>query len=110
MPVGWGFCMSRTYRRKTRKPEEWVTSDYKRVDGVWQRVPYTGKQLKEEINKFHSDKGVGDFWPVPAWFRRDLNRLFRAKHKAEARRIHLQGDYEEYSFKPFKKDASWNWW
>lgn len=102
--------MSRTYRRKTRKPEEWVTHDYDRFDGVWQRVPYTGKKLKEEINKFHSDRGVGDSWPVPAWFRRELNRKFRAKSKAESRRILLQSDYDMYEFAPFKKDAAWLWW
>ena len=102
--------MSRTYRRKTRKPGRWTTTEYKQVDDVWQRVPYVGKQLEAEINKFHSDKGVGDFWPVPAWFRRDLNRLFRARAASESRRICLQGDYDEYSFKPFTKDASWNWW
>ena len=107
--------MSKTIRRKHEKAPYWHTSELVKIDpGKWtcKWVPLTGEKLKAGIRKYHSDTGVGYEWAgnTPAFFRRGLDRIKRAKCKQELRRINKQGDYEEYSFKPFKKDAAWFYW
>ena len=103
--------MSRTVRRKNYVPY-WVGTDWERIDGIFQRVKLEGKALQLELTKYHSDWGSGAYWVknAPAWFRRDKERLKRAKDRAEERRLLKQGDYEEYSFTPRRKDVGWDWW
>jgi len=62
------------------------------------------------ITKFHSDKGVGDVWPVPAWFRRMKERELRSKNNQELKRIIRTADYEDYNFIPYCKTIQWEWW
>ena len=104
--------MSRTKRRTNRKPPKWVTHKLLWQDKcpIWR--PLFGTELAKSINKYHADTGVGYGWAghAPASFRRDCNREFRAKMKHETRRILKQGDYWDYEFKPFKKDAGWLYW
>ena len=107
--------MSNTIRRKGNKAPYWYTSEYVRIDpkrwpGNW--VPLKGKKLRAGIRKYHSDTGVGHGWcgSAPAQFRRELDRIKRAKNNQEMRRVNKQGDYENYSFVPFKKDAGWEYW
>jgi hypothetical protein len=118
--------MSKTYRRKKYgygkgkvNYDEWVISDYVRIPGVyswlWKRRKFQGHELKEAINHFHSDAGVGDRWPVPAWFRRESEQIRRAKMKAETHKILKRvqsGDRDIYhdNYLPLKKDVSWDWW
>jgi len=114
--------MSRTKRRKGfgkgKFPyAEWVTHDWERVGPVWKwkRKTLEGNELKKAINHFHSDNGVGNIWPVPAWFRREYERNRRAKEKAETRKILKRvqsGDYDidDDNYLPPKKDIQWEWW
>lgn len=109
--------MSRTYRRTKYKPDTWVTQDWDRfVDSeglyFWRDFQLQGKEREEAIRKYYSDGGTGDYWlyNAPKWFRKDIERIKRAKEKHELRRMMVQGDYENYSFTPRRKDAGWLWW
>ena len=101
--------MSRTKRRKSSPVPEWVTTDWKRGSfNFWQKVPLEGKELVKSLNKHHSDHGYKDYGSnCPAWFRRDLNRLYRRRDNAEITRINNQYDIDEYLFNPRRKDATW---
>lgn len=106
--------MSRTIRRKGKAPY-WYTSKCVRIHPKsfnYKWVPLEGKELKKSINKYHGDTGKGYGWNgnAPADFRRMMSREFRSKCKHEMRRINSQGDYEEYSFDPFEKNAGWYYW
>jgi len=39
-----------------------------------------------------------------------LNRIKRSKMKAEVRSILLKGDYDNYTFDKWVKDAGWYYW
>ena len=39
-----------------------------------------------------------------------IDRIRKAKDKAEVKRIMIQGDYEEYNFEPWVRDAGWSYW
>ena len=117
--------MSRTYRRKGVKAEKgWGDRNYLKSRGItyfhyWWEVDCTEDYVpdKEHYRKywnarFHSDTGTGFGWQgsVPADYRRTVNRIERAKDKAETRRILKQGDYEEYEYTPWKNDAGYHYW
>ena len=126
--------MSRTYRkRKGDSPSKWIThkdvvveewdhhSHYfrggKRVERVWTRklyshVPRTGKDLKKHLALEWDSDNASYMGSPPKWFVRDFcNKPFRAKAKAEIRKMmQTAGDYDEYVFDPYKKNAKWNWW
>ncbi|MNC15864.1 hypothetical protein D3C75_637020 [compost metagenome] len=56
----------------------------------------------------HSDAGHPvDKYQVNAWFRRMLNRSFRAKQKHQLTAALVRGEEEDLLLDPFKKDASW---
>jgi hypothetical protein len=117
--------MSKTKRRKgfgygkgKRNYDDWIVCEWSPYGGRtgirWVENRLTGKKLAEAINHFHSDAGVGDRWPVPAGFRRDHERIRRAKMKAETKRILDRvraGDYDlDDQYIPIKKDIRWEWW
>jgi hypothetical protein len=118
--------MSRTKRRKgfgygkgKRNYADWVVCEWfpygGRTGRRWTEKRLTGKELAEATNHFHSDAGVGDRWPVPAWFRREHERIRRTKMKVETRRIldRVQaGDYDidDDYYIPVKRDIQWEWW
>lgn len=103
--------MSRTYRRKGKIYENFYDY-YFRFGGVFREPPYTEHEKKIIFAIIHSDSNKRRCWlaNAPARFRRDIERNKRAKDKNELRRINKQGDYEEYSFNPRRKDAAWLWW
>jgi len=104
--------MSRTYRRrKGEKPGTWITHDQVVVDEIpYKDVPRSGKDLREHLAIWHSDNACVVGSP-PKWFVRDFcNKPFRAKAKAEIRRMVQTGDFEDYNFNPHKNNAMWNWW
>jgi hypothetical protein len=114
--------MSRTKRRKRfgkgKFPyAEWITHDWIRngPSWAWERKSLEGNELVKSINRFHSDAGVGDRWPVPAWFRREHERIHRSKMNAETRKILKRaqsGDLEidDDNYIPLKRDIQWEWW
>jgi hypothetical protein len=72
--------------------------------------PYRDDKLT--INKYHRDTSSGYGWngSAPKSFRKIINRSRKAKMRQECRRIMTQGDYEDYSFDNWKKDAGWLYW
>lgn len=117
--------MSRTYRRKGVKAEKgWGDFRYLESRGVkcsfwwWEAdrtedfVPDKEHYLKYCEARYHSDTRVGFGWKgnAPASYRRCLTRSEKSKDKAETRRILKQGDYEEYEYTPWKKDAGYHYW
>jgi len=72
--------------------------------------PYRDKT--KTIRKFHKDTRSGYGWKghAPKSFNKEINRIKKAKMKAEVRRIMVQGDYDDYSFDPWKRDAGWIYW
>ena len=105
--------MSKTKRRKHTKPlPHWVTHEYVWENNIFMYKPLHGKDLAKAKAKYHADSGVGYGWVsnAPAWFRRDCNRYYRTKMNREVKRIMIQGDYYNYSFEPFKKNAGWLYW
>ena len=105
--------MSKTIRRKSGKPDYWVTHDIERIEGTWQWewVKLEGKDLDKSLAKYYSDHGIGNryYKNAPAWYKKDIERIRRAKRRQEVRRIIKQGDYEEYEFEPIKKNAGYYW-
>jgi len=112
--------MSRTYRRKChgygtnkRNYDEWVVSDWVREEKPrwkWTRKALEGQELQKAIKVFHSDnhKWMGS---APSWFVREFcNKPYRAKAKAEIRRMLQSGEYDDYNFNPHKRNAMWMWW
>jgi len=67
--------------------------------------PYRDK--KRTISRYRRDTHVGYGLNAPKSSRKIVNREKRAKMKAEARRILIQGDYDEYSFDKWVHDAGW---
>jgi|GEM_PF-5827899 len=103
--------MSRTYRRVNRDLPEWITHDWKPIDGVWKDIPYEGKKLKKIVSIQYTDNGCCiDGNDVPAHYRKTINREFRAKMKQEVRRILKQHDYENYSFNLYRNTVAWDWY
>jgi len=115
--------MSKTIRRKQygygpgkHNYPYWVVQDVVRKPGVWwEWRDLPSPEREEAIARFHSDAGVGDKWPVPAWFRRERERLKRSRRKAETRKILDRvraGDYDidDDQYLPRKKDVGWDWW
>jgi hypothetical protein len=94
---------------------KWVTHDYINIlEGVpwgwqWCYVPKTEKDLARSIAKFHADKKAGRR-NAPKWFRKSLDKIKRAKDKAELTKINKTGVYDDYSFTPRHKDMNWEWW
>lgn len=87
--------------------------DYKKVSCIG--YDYYYKPLPESIKliniaKYHSDNASLMTSP-PKWFLREFcNRPFRAKAKAELKRLMKSEDYYDYNFDPHKKTAMWMWW
>lgn len=106
--------MSRTKRRtgNVEKPYwlEKPCKHWKRINGKWEYIELTEKEIKVDLNKFHSDVGLGWMDNAPKWYRQELEAIRRAKAKSEIRRVWREGDYENYNFEPIRKDANWNWW
>jgi len=119
--------MSRTYRRrKGEKPSSWITHEYICVDeytrkdkviliswirGLWKDIPRTGNDLKKHLAIYHAD-GYSHMNHVPSWF---VNQYFtrkdRAKERQELKRIMKRGgEYDDYSFRPYRRGALWEWW
>lgn len=80
---------------------DWRTSSY---------IPKSDEEISSSINKFHSDKSIGDNWRVPSWFRRDRERNRRTKMNEETRRILRTGEYDNYNYEPVKRTIQWEWW
>ena len=78
--------MSRTYRRRMDKAPDWVALDWEARISIY---PYwskhTGKDLKREVSKWHSDAGYhGDYGDCPKWF----NKLYHIiPERREAKRL-----------------------
>jgi C4-type Zn-finger protein len=72
--------------------------------------PYRDDELT--ISEFHRDTHGNYGWngSAPKNFRKIINRSKKAKMRQEMRRIMTQGDYEDYTFNPWKKDAGWLYW
>jgi len=107
--------MSRTFRRKNRKPSWFVTHDYKLVGDYkkwdWQWVPYEGEELKEQIAKHHTSDNHSGIHSAPSWYVREyFTKKQRRKQRDMLRKIIITGDYENYLFDPHKKDAGYDWW
>jgi len=98
--------MSRTFRRKSEKRQNWYScfysfvSDYVRVEGtwIWTRV-YFAKDSKEYargVAKYHSDAGTTNFKePGPSWFRNKFNtKPSRAGARNEINKWLRNEDYE----------------
>jgi len=110
--------MSKTRRRKNvgfgsgkKSYGKWVLNKYVyNISMPVSWIPYTDKELKVSINKYHSDAGCGEKLPVPAWYRREEERRRRRKIKAETNRILRTGDYENYEYPNLKNDIIWKWW
>lgn len=64
--------------------------------------------VRMEASRFKSDHNT--YRNAPAWFRRSLNRSFRAKTKHLMNRAASYDEWDGVSFRPFIKDANWNWW
>jgi hypothetical protein len=103
--------MGKTIRRKNYTPE-WVGTDYELINGVYIYTKLTGKEYKKALKKFHRDTpvGFGNNGHAPKDFNKMLNRIKRSKMKAEVRSILLKGDYDDYSFDKWVKDAGWYYW
>ena len=120
--------MSRTYRRKKKKTPKWVTTDSVISESrdikfynpwkekvvvitrhLWVDVPRTGKDLRKHVADYHADKNSG-YHSVPKEYCKMIDRIRKAKDKAEVKRIMIQGDYEEYNFEPWVRDAGWSYW
>jgi hypothetical protein len=125
--------MSRTYRRKKgEQPDTWVTHEMVPIEEFEKKfyvfksgkieerirtrylyvdVPLTGHALKKSLAKYRSD-GANVMSSAPSWF---VNKYFtrkdRARERQELKRIMQHGgDYDDYSFRPYKKGAMWEWW
>lgn len=101
--------MSRTIRRRKvrlrgRDKMQWVrVKKY-----TWIYVPSTPEELKEKLREFRMES-YDVYYSPPSWFTRELNRLTRAREKQESRRVMVNGLYEEYSYKPRRRNAKWLW-
>ena len=64
------------------------------------------------VSIFHRDthEGHGLCGAAPKSFRKMINREKRSKDKAETTRINKQGDYDEYTFDKWRRDAGWMYW
>ena len=101
--------MSRTIRRKHMRLPRWSRLKLVRLRPYfWMYVPRTEEELKEKLKELRMDSYQLTDNP-PAWFRRDLNRLRRARDKQETGRVMVNGIYYEYSYNPRRRDAAWLW-
>lgn len=122
--------MARTRRRKSIKaPTDYGLPDYGLPDYV---VRYHGANswnkysdewdtiVDKEADRynrycdriFHRDTNSGYGWNgnVPKSYRKIVTAQCRAKDKAETRKILKKGNYENYSFNPWKSDAGYDYW
>jgi hypothetical protein len=109
--------MSRTYRRKKVKDSiiiseicvEW-DSDCSKMICCSKNCPY--KNDKKNISIYHRDSKNSYGWSgnVPYNYRKTVIREYKAKMKAEVRRIIVQGDYENYSFNKWYTDFGYYYW
>ena len=114
--------MSRTVRRKSLPPGDWVTHDwvakelgfdiykyrckYDREKDKYEyekiRVPATisvrvhreGKDLAKQLAKYHGDNRSGYWGSCPKFHRVLYNRIHRGKNNAEVKRFMKEEDYE----------------
>lgn len=88
--------MSRTYRRRNDELPEWVKYDYKYgPDYRIVKIPYTGKELKKEVNKYYADTG-GISARGPKWFGRLYHTVPRRQKERKALNQVMQlHDYED---------------
>ena len=111
--------MGKTIRRKS-VPKSVILNNYCFAHDPYHReclyrtcsrdCPY--RDDEKTIRVFHKDTRGNYGWKgsAPSDFRRMINREKRAKMKAEINRINKQGDYENYSFDKWTKDAGWLYW
>jgi len=108
--------MSRTYRRRHDKAPFWVVHDYEWHYGfrnsVCVQVPYTGKDLKREIAKWHSDSGWhGDFGNCPGWWIHDFHEVpMRAKTRNILKKVKRLVDYEDVEEFPIARKPHIYYW
>jgi len=103
--------MGKTIRRKKYIPE-WVGTEDELIDGVYINIKLTGKDYKKALKKYHRDTpvGYGNNGHAPKEFNKMLNRIKRAKMKAECRDIFLKEDYDSYIFDKWVNDAGYHYW
>lgn len=110
--------MSKTIRRKKTKPPHWVTHKHKRIavrvkgDYIlwqWAWVPLDPEEQKKEIAKYYSDNGFGDYWPVPSWYPKMLNRKFRSRSKNEMKKLNSWKEWDDYEFEPKVNCKGYYW-
>ncbi len=99
--------MSRTIRRKGVVLPEDVVSDW----GFGHIIPLTGKELKKSIALYRSDNYycgccTGN---VPKWYRQILRYNQRSHDRLVLDQIN-KGNYDDYSFVPWKSDAGYDYW
>lgn len=115
--------MSRTYRRKKKKPSDWVTHDYQRVStgvsncgryrtGDWQYVPYTGKELKEQIAKWHTSDNHPGIHSVPSWYVNMYHtRKLRCQDRMTLKKMVKEQNFDDdHIFSRRRRSAGWDWW
>ena len=109
--------MSRTYRRRKDKAPDWVTHEYNwswhSYSGTLEKVPYTGKKLKREVSKWHSDSGWHDdsYANCPGWWIHEfMEKPFRTRTKRALKNVLELIDYEEADVHcVFKKPYIYYW-
>ena len=103
--------MSRTYRRSKSVVPEWVKHDYVCVKvndkRFYQWIKLNGCDLNSAIAMFHADSTTGG---IPSDFKTADKGIKRAKDKVALDKINKDGQYEDYSFNPHKKDYQYNYW
>lgn len=71
------------------------------------------ESLRERWMRARTKEPVGSFLGMgnaPADFRRDLNRLHRAKEKQALRKAIDRDELEDYSNPRQRRNANWLWW
>ena len=105
--------MSRTYRRKG-KPPKWVTHDWeydKSILNVSYYVELKGKEVEEEIARYHSDSPKWTYQgSIPAWFRTMWGH--RHDRRVTKRALHKEFYALEKGDVVFDKpiNIDWQWW
>ncbi len=110
--------MSKTVRRKKVNNHtilneicmDWGNGCIGKVIQCARNCPY--KDNKKTISRYRRDThvGYGLMGHAPKNINKMFNRSKRAKMKAEVKRIMVQGDYEEYTFNKWVRDAGWYYW
>jgi len=105
--------MSRTIRRKGAAHEHyWVLRDWVRVDGFRREVLISehSTEGRKILAKYHSDNEF-TISMFPSWYRRQMNRLLRAKQRQAMQFFRCQEDPMDGPTRlpVFKRNGQW-WW